>query len=474
MLQVNSCEITLQDNKSIVATNGSDDLDNFQVVATSLERQRAESLCTAFNEALNSAWFYRILARSGLYPYFKRFTEEEIEVIPDEVLQALIESQGLVDAISLEKVCISLFGINNFTFFRSGTGELTIKVVPITEASLIAFLVGGDLVKANFQNGQLWEALQPAPVSLPAYEFWLREFFVAFGVKLIVAPIPTIYASTWYYKGSFTFNYNTSEVAIDSNNKLYVCDNAGNLWVSENLGGYWTKVLDNVFPASLYKKVAILKNATDERIVIFGGGEIASYHMINYSAISMNLDTDFYDNFGIVKTQDNKLYYYGGTDSTSNVSDTLYSITFDDSNDLIVATEKEDATSVLRKNPILTNMSNGKFCLTYSLDTSDTLLKDAYIFDTNVSGVNVISQALVLNDYISPAVFARRDFIYIAGGTDLSSTQVTSCEKIDFDFTAISAVATNIGVNITNASTVFIDNVDTVRILSGNNEVYGL
>ena len=235
---MNNCEITLQDNKSIIATNGSDDLDNFQVVATSLERQRAESLCTAFNEALNSAWFYRILARSGLYPYFKRFTEEEIEDIPDEVLQALIESQGLVDATSLEKVCISLFGINNFTFFRSGTGELTIKVVPIAEASLISFLVDGDLVNANFQNGQLWEALQPAPVSLPAYEFWLREFFVAFGVKLIVAPIPTTYASVWYFKGSFTFNYNTSEVSIDSNNKLYVCDDVGNLWVSENLGGY--------------------------------------------------------------------------------------------------------------------------------------------------------------------------------------------------------------------------------------------
>lgn len=471
---MNSCVITLQDDKSIIATNGSDDLDNFQVVATSLERQRAESLCTAFNEALNSAWFYRILARSGLYPYFKRFTEEEIEGIPDEVLQALIESQGLVDGTSLEKVCISLFGIDNFTFFRSGTGELTIKVVPITQADLISFLVDGDLVNANFQNGQLWEALQPAPVALPAYEFWLREFFVAFGVKLIVVPIETTYASVWYYKGSFTFNYNTSEVAIDSNNKLYVCDDLGNLWVSENLGGYWTKVLDNVFLASPYKKVVILKNATEERIVIFGGSEIASYHIIDYSAISIDLDTEFYNNFGFVKTQDNKLYYYGGANDVSNVSDTLYSITFDSSNDLIVATEKENVTGVLRKNPILTNMSNGKFCLTYSLDTSDTLLKDAYIFDTNILGVDVISQALVLNDYISPAVFVRRDFIYIAGGTDLSSTQVTSCEKIDFNFTAISAVATNIGVNITNASAVFIDNVDTVRVLSGNNEVYGL
>ena len=65
-------------------------------------------------------------------------------------------------------------------------------------------------------------------------------------------------------------------------------------------------------------------------------------YLFSDKTISIDLDTDFYDNFGIVKTQNNKVYYYGGTDSVSNVSDNLYSIIFDDGGDLIVATEKED------------------------------------------------------------------------------------------------------------------------------------
>ena len=445
-------------------------------------------MCEAFTESYNANWFYRILLESGLFPIFINLAPD-LESIPDEIIRALIESQGNVDANALEKVLLVLFTQDNFTFYCNARGELTVEVLPIGLTQNLVFQDGqGGTDNAIFQDNSNWIVSEPSPTTLPSYEFWLRRFFSAFGVKVHVVPLPYTFASQFLYKGTFDFDYNVSEVAKDINNNIYICDTAGNVYKSPTLGAYWVKIIDNTYSSTL-KKVEILSYEKDdsiiERIIVFGGAELTTYNIEDYTIVTVKSgvyfnklsgfmnDVYFNQLSGFVKMHDDTLYYLGGVNSSLTLTDDLYKVQLNDDDSVDIELLIENATGVGRKSPTLTKISNSKFCLTYSYDISDSALFDVFIFD--VFDVTVDPNPIVLNHYKYPAVFYRKGYVYIVGGLDIASdTPNRNAERIDPLFTAVNNVTIDIGFDMLKCATIEFSELDTARILTSDKIVYGI
>jgi hypothetical protein len=476
-----NCEITLQDNTSIAGTNidSVDDLDKFQDVATDIAKRQADSMCTAYNNAITSNWFYRILAESGRYPIFNN-PNVNLDTLPPEIIAALIESEGKVDAETLDKVCTTLFGKDNFSFYSENTGELTIEIVPVTENTNLVFLDGnGGFDNAVFLDGSNWIAIEDGQITLPEYEYFLTRFFTTFGVKVLVKKIPPEYASQFLYKGSFNFDYQLSELTKDANNNLYICDDLGNVYKSENFGANWLKVIDNT-TTTAFKKCVVLSNGTLERLVVFGGLEAIVYNLDDYSVLSTNTDIYFNTECGFVKMSDSIAYFYGGNSDAmvTPLTDDLYKMQLNSDDSLTAELSLSAATGTARQFATLTKISSDNFVLTYSYDNSNNLLIDSYIFNVFSDPIEVTAIALTLNSYSNAAVWFRKDFIYIVGGYDETNTQNNrNCERIPIDFSVIENVTNDIGYDMLKCAAIEFAEIDTVRILtddSTNKIVYGV